>query len=176
MSAPERIALQNKRTALQRSIYQWSIAQGEYMPHVKWARSQNDFTFSVIHGRPPPGDLMYVASGQGSISASSIQAVTTPMGASSTRPVNVSSSQHGNKRKRALNGQSDDTDPLLSSPVGPTDSLMDVDHVEDIRLILPSDIPYQYQSYVCSQHAIDAEFTLLKAELHDSLVNIRKYC
>jgi hypothetical protein len=54
LSQPLRTALQARRTALQRDIVKWSNAQGEYMPHIKWARSTDDFTFSVIHGYVSP--------------------------------------------------------------------------------------------------------------------------
>jgi hypothetical protein len=47
-SQPQRTALQVKRTALQRDIYKWSMAQGELMPCLKYARSQEDYSFSFI--------------------------------------------------------------------------------------------------------------------------------
>jgi hypothetical protein len=46
MSQPERTAIQTKKTALQRAIYQWSIAQCELAPAIKRARMTDDFSFS----------------------------------------------------------------------------------------------------------------------------------
>jgi hypothetical protein len=59
MTREEETSLQNKRTALQRDIYKWSIAQESYMLHMKYARNNSDFSFNVIHGTPPDGNLVY---------------------------------------------------------------------------------------------------------------------
>jgi hypothetical protein len=76
LSQPERTGLKARRAALHRDILKFTLAQGEYMPHIKWARANDDFTFEVIHGSPPLGSL------------TSLQAVHTS--AAYSNPIRVS--------------------------------------------------------------------------------------
>jgi hypothetical protein len=180
MSQPERTALQARRTALQRDIYKFTVAQGEYMPHIKWARSHNDFTFITIHGIPPAGNLVYIA-GAGLMEHPSTTGPTTTaaarqsassisaLGGATTAdaPAERSSKKRkrrGPKKKRSRTTADD-----------PTNNLMAVERAEDIRLWLPSDLPAFVLDRVCSPAAVQAELAVLQAELQDTLVSIRKY-
>jgi hypothetical protein len=60
MTLPEQTALQNRRTALQRDIYRWTVIQGKYMPHIQHARFTGDFTFASIQGKPLARGAVYV--------------------------------------------------------------------------------------------------------------------
>jgi hypothetical protein len=60
LSQPQRITLQSRRAALQRDIYRWSLSQGDYMPHLKYARANDDFSFTLIHGVPPTASISAV--------------------------------------------------------------------------------------------------------------------
>jgi hypothetical protein len=55
-----------------------------------------------------------------------------------------------------------------------TDDLADVDNVTSIRLWLPSDLPASVRHIIAPPEVISAENDLLLAQLHDSLVAIRK--
>jgi hypothetical protein len=145
LKQPERIALQGRRLALQRAIVQWAAAQNEYMPHISWARSSSDFTFSTIRGTPLHPTTNYFT-----------EPAPIP-----TAPPPV---------------------PLLGLPQPPppkniaiSNDLMDVDGIENIKLWLLSDIPTHVRHLVCSEAACRLELMLAKAELHDTLIAVRKY-
>jgi hypothetical protein len=44
----EQTSLIHCKTVLQRNIFKWATSQGEHMPHLKWARCHDDFTFRVL--------------------------------------------------------------------------------------------------------------------------------
>jgi hypothetical protein len=56
-----------------------------------------------------------------------------------------------------------------------TNDISAVDWAEDIRLWLPSEIPNSVRTLVCSAAAASIEFDLLQAEVHDCLVNVRRF-
>jgi hypothetical protein len=127
------------------------------MPHIKWARAQHDFTFGKIHGRPPHASLMYF--NRSSTLNTGEQDAHLP-----TAPLPIPSLPHG----------SPPAAPKSSSSMEMND-IMDVDGAEYIKLWLPSDISPEHRLRVCSQRAVDIETMLLGAELHDSLVALRKW-
>jgi hypothetical protein len=113
------------------------------MPHIKWARHNDDFSFAVIHGSPPLGSLS-------SVQASHTSAPFTVIHLSQPRSVPPPSKNE-------------------------TNDLSAVDRAEDIRIWLPSEIPYSVRHLVCSSAASSIEFDLLQAEVHDCLVNVRRF-
>jgi hypothetical protein len=165
LSQPEIIDLQTKRAILQRAIYNWSLAQGEYMPHIKWARAQHDFSFGKIHGRPPGSSLLYFSRTSPSPSADddtplSNVRVPTP---SPRIPTSTSSTS------------SPPTAATSASANVEMNDLMDHEGAEWIKLWLPSDVPPEHRLQVCSQRAVQIETMLLDAELNDSLIALRKW-
>jgi hypothetical protein len=120
LDQPGAIALQNKRISLQKAIYQWSLAQGEYMPHIKWARATDDFSFTTIHGDPPSDSLNYLTAG--------VEGPGPP--ALSRTPGVPATSQ---KTARSTSSRSHQA----------TNDLMDINNAENINLWLPSDIPFR---------------------------------
>jgi hypothetical protein len=165
LSQPEIIDLQTKRAVLQRAIYNWSLAQGEYMPHVKWARAQHDFTFGKIHGRPPGSSLLYFS--RSSSSPSEDTNTPLPTKVLPTPPPRVTPSTSSPTTAAT-------TSSAASANVEMND-LMDHDGAEWIKLWLPSDVPPEHRLQVCSQRAVDIETMLLDAELNDSLIALRKW-
>jgi hypothetical protein len=152
MSQPEMISLQHRRVALQKAIYQWSLAQGEYMPHIKWARAHDNFLFAILHGGPPNGSLLYMGTTKRVTSSLSIGVTITAQ----------------------VPTQSNDPPPK-KRPGGSTNNLMDISNAENIKLWLPSNVPFAVRHLVCSERAATTEATLLKTDIHDSLVAVRKY-
>jgi hypothetical protein len=137
------MALKARRAALQRDIFKFATAQGEYMPHIKWARHHDDFSFTAIHGSPPLGSITLVQASH----------VLT-----SSTVIHVS-------------------EPLSVPPLArhKTNDISAVDRAEEIRLWLPSEIPNSVRHLVCSAAAASIEFDLLQAEVHDCLVNVRRF-
>jgi hypothetical protein len=165
LSQPEIIDLQTKRANLQRAIYAWSLAQGEYMPHIKWARAQHDFSFRKIHGRPPLSSLLYFSRPSPSPSEDS-DAPSPPNALPTASPRNPSS---------ASSPPAAATTSSAGSANVEMNDIMDHEGAEWIKLWLPSDVPPEHRLHVCSQRAVDIETTLLDAELNDSLVALRKW-
>jgi hypothetical protein len=120
---PLRVALQARKTALQRDIYKWSNMQAEHMPHIKWARNADDYTFSTIHSGILPVDSGF----------------------------------------------------FVTANSADNNDVMDVDHIETVKLWMPSDIPTTIRHLVASIELISAEMELLQAELHDCLVSVRRF-
>jgi hypothetical protein len=208
MTQAERTMLLGRRTALHRDIYKFTVAQGEYMPHIKYSRVNNDFAFSTIHGTPPVGNLLYVAA-SGSLLPSHLSSpFATPLPSrdpaacavaptpslalpdyvlegrpddNAPKPVAEPAAKK-QKRKRtrrktrvAAEEADDNGDEEVGTSDDPTDDLSDLNNIENFRLWMPSDIPSDVRMKICSSAALDAEFALLVADLHDSLVNVRKY-
>jgi hypothetical protein len=145
LKQPERIALQGRRLALQRAIVQWAAAQSEYMPHISWARSSNDFTFAAIRGTPLNPTTNY-------FTAADPISTTSPPAPLPGFP-----------------------QPPPPKNIAISNDLMDVDSIENVKLWLPSDVPPHVRHLVCSEAACRLELMLAKAELHDALIAVRKY-
>jgi hypothetical protein len=150
-SETELTAQKIRKTALQRDIFRWSLSQNALMPHIAFARAQDDFSFAGLRRhRSTPSD-----------------GESFP-GSTSTIPTVGNSLPNG-----SVTNESAPSAPP-HKPVT-TNNLSDIDEVTNMKIWLPLDIPSDVRSHVATPVLIQAELSLLTAELHDCLVMIRRY-
>jgi hypothetical protein len=167
----------DKRIALQRAIQTWTVAQGAHMPSVTTARATGDFTFAppvgpsevpladgaplsetghVFHAQPSAESLPHIP-------ASPAVAPVPELGSISDNDplVNPPPPRKGKKRKRtgghrrrAKKKNKGGGTPRARKT---THDVSDYEQAEYIKLWLPSDIPAERRSSVCSKSLIDLE-------------------
>jgi hypothetical protein len=85
------------------------------MPHIKYARATDDFSFAIIHGTPPPGSITPFTPAPPAGASQPVAAVLPSPAVPSNKPA--------------------------SKTVNLSNDLMDVENIENVRLWLPSDVP-----------------------------------